>query len=62
VLADYLSRSSEIAHLATEFEPTVTAKSLRLEQFNRLDLQAIYKHLLKVTPLPPNLDALWMCK
>jgi hypothetical protein len=62
VLADYLFRSSEIAHSATKFEPTATAKPLRLEQFNRLNLQAICKHLLKATPLPSNLDALWVCK
>jgi hypothetical protein len=62
MLADYLSRPSEAAHSATESKPTAIAKFLRLEQLNRLNLQAICKHLLKVTPLPPNLDASWVCK
>jgi hypothetical protein len=62
MLADYLSRSPKAAHSATKFEPTITAKFLRLKQFNRLNLQAICKHLLKVTPLPPNLDTSWVCK
>jgi hypothetical protein len=66
MLADYLSRSPEAAHPATEFDeekkPTATAKPLRPEQLNRLNLQAIYKHLFRATPLPPNLDASWVCK
>jgi hypothetical protein len=40
----------------------VIAKPLRSEQFNRLNLKAICKHLFKATLLPPNLDASWMCK
>jgi hypothetical protein len=62
MLADYLSRSSEIAHSATKSEPTAIAKPLKPEQLNRLNLQATYKHLFRVTPLPPSLDASWVCK
>jgi hypothetical protein len=66
ILADYLSRSPEAAYPATKSNekkmPMATAKPLRPEQLNRLNLQAICEHLLKVTPLPPNLDASWVCK
>jgi hypothetical protein len=66
VLADYLSRSPEAAYPAIEFDEekglTATTKLLRPEQLNRLNLQAICEYLFRATPLPPNLDASWVCK
>jgi hypothetical protein len=66
MLADYLSRSFEAAHSATKFNekkgPMAIIKPLQPEQLNRLNLQAICEHLLKVMPLSPNLDASWVCK
>jgi hypothetical protein len=54
VLADYLSKPPEAAHAAGENGKKQTfEKIIRPKQLNRLNLQAIYEHIVYDEPLPP---------
>jgi hypothetical protein len=59
VLADYLSRPPDTAHAADERK---RARITRPKELNRIDLQAIHKHLSYNEPLPPILESKWVKK
>jgi hypothetical protein len=62
VLVDYLSRSPEPAYAAREGKLKQMKPITRPEVLNRIDLQAVYEHLARDEPLPPNLDPTWVRK
>jgi hypothetical protein len=59
VLADYLSRPPDTTHAADEREG---AHITRPEKLNKIDLQAIHKHLSYNEPLSPILESKWVKK
>jgi hypothetical protein len=63
VLADYLFRPLEAAHAAGENGKGQTPeKIIHPKQLNRLNLQAIYEHIVYDKFLPPIMDDNWVRK